>query len=157
MKNTNCESVIESFLEKDKGEHLDLQTTLHLLTCKKCRTLVRMCTLAHKASTRTLYIPTSINGITIKAIIKRLNPGIKILDDENAKPISLSRWIVSGLILVLAFSLFSFFATSTINPMLQITIYLSFSAFICIFCAFFVGSNLDFFVKKIDKTFNIIS
>ncbi len=156
MTKNKCEAAIDSFLEKDKGEHLSMQTTLHLLTCKKCRTIVRMCTLAHNASTRTLYIPTSINGITIKNVIHKLVPEMKILNDENAQPISLIRWILSGCALVLGVLLFGIFATNTINPLLQITIYLSFSAFICIFCAFFVGSNLDFFIKKIDKTFHIV-
>ncbi len=151
MKQSICDETINTFLELDKDEKLGLKTTIHLLTCTKCRTTVRLCTLAQRSSTRPLYIPVSMNNAAIAKIVQKTNPSIELLKDSSVKPISLKRWVFSGIALVLALVLFGYLNTTISSKVLQVTISLSISLFICIYCAFFIGSNLDFFVKKIEK------
>ncbi len=149
MKQTICEETINTFLELDRNEHLGFKTTLHLFTCKKCRTVVRLCTLADRSSSRPLRIPETINHSVTK-IVQTVNPSLDLLKDSSVKPVSMSRWVLSGFMLILTLVLFASFSMDIKSPILQTTIYLLLSAFICIYCAFFIGSNLDFFVKKID-------
>ncbi len=153
MKESPCEKTINTFLELDRDEHLGLKTTIHLLTCKKCRTVVRLCTLAQRSSARPLRIPETITNDCVSQIVQKANPTIELLKDSSVKSISMNRWILSGISLIIAIFIFSIFNRNTAGSELQITIYLCFSAFICAYCAFFVGSNLDFFVKQIDKNF----
>ena len=46
MKKEKCDRIMDSFLELDKNQKIPFRITWHLLTCKKCRTQVRLCTLA---------------------------------------------------------------------------------------------------------------
>ncbi len=151
MHSNNCENTMNTFLELDKDEQLGFKTTIHLLTCKKCRTAVRLCTIAQRSSARPLHIPATINNAAIEQIVQKTNPAIELLKDSHVRPISMKRWVISGIALVIALVLFGLFNTNTSGKELQMTIYISVSLFICIYCAFFIGSNLDFFVKKIDK------
>ncbi len=153
MKHDICEETINTFLELDKDEKLGFQTTVHLLTCKKCRTVVRLCSLAQRSSARPLRIPEVMNN-TVTEIVKKANPTIQLLKDSQAKSISMKRWLISGIALIIAILIFGIFQSSTSSSSLQVTIYLCFAAFICAYCAFFVGSNLDFFIKQIDKNFH---
>ncbi len=153
MKTNTCEQTINSFLEMDKDEQLGLKTTIHLLTCKKCRTVVRLCTLAQRSSARPLHIPVSMNNNSVTQIVKKANPTIELLKDSQVKPVSMLKWVVAGIILIAAIVTFGSLHTRDTTSSLEITIYLCFAAFICGYCAFFIGSNLDFFIKQIDKNF----
>ncbi len=154
MKENICDKTINSFLELDKDESLGFKTTLHLLTCKKCRTVVRLYTLAQRSSSRPLYKAEESQSNAIHQIVQKANPSLELLKSSQIKPVSMTRWLISGLMLVVTIFIFSLLNETISNSRLQVTIYLCFSAFICAFCAFFIGSNLDFFIKKIDKTFH---
>ncbi len=156
MKENICEQTINTFLELDKDERLGFKTTLHLLSCKKCRTVVRLYTLAQRSSSRPLYKPDLEQNSTVSQILSKANPSLEILKSSHIKPISMMRWIIAGCMLVCTLLLFGIHNANSANPYLQITIYISVSLFICIYCAFFIGSNLDFFVKQIDKNFHNI-
>ena len=46
--NQQCEKMIDTYLMLDKHERIPLAVCVHLLTCKKCRTQVRMMTQAEE-------------------------------------------------------------------------------------------------------------
>ena len=150
MKQTICEQTMNKFLELDKNENFGIRISLHLLKCKKCRTLVRICSVAQRSSARPLHIPVSTND-NIESIIKKANPSIELLKDSHVKPVTMKRWVLSGLSLLICFLTFAIFVNFTTPKELEITVYLVFSIIFCIYIAFFIGSNLDFFVKLIDK------
>ncbi len=150
MKQTICEQTMDKFLELDKNENLGLRVSVHLLKCKKCRTLIRLCSVAQRSSTRPLYIPESVSN-NLETIIQKTNPSIELLKDSHVKPVTLKRWIFTGLTILICFVGFVIFEPSTTPKALEITLYCIFSCIICIYSAFFIGSNLDLFVKIIDK------
>ncbi len=150
MKKTMCDNTIERFLELDKDENLGLKTSLHLLTCKKCRTVVRLCSIAQRSSARPLHIQEAISN-NVTSIIQKANPSIELLKDSQAKPITMKKWLYSGLGIVICFITFAFASPNGTPKVLEFTIYSVFSLILCLYTSFFIGSNLDFFVKIIDK------
>lgn len=139
---------MDRFLELDKNERLPLGVTIHLLYCKKCRTEVRLFTMAEKVCAQPLKIPVADNDKIISLLMKKIDPSY----DENAKVmhISMRRWIVSGVAMILAMLVFLFVRSSVPSNALDIAFCLLFTCVVSAYCALFVGSNMDFFVKKIE-------
>ena len=71
---------MDRFLELDKNERLPLGVTIHLLYCKKCRTEVRLFTMAEKVCAQPLKIPVADNDKIISLLMKKIDPSY----DENA-------------------------------------------------------------------------
>lgn len=150
MKKTMCEQTMDRFLELDKDENLGIRTSLHLITCKKCRTVVRLCSIAQRSSARPLHIQETMSN-NVTSIIQKANPSIELLKDSRAKPITMKRWLFSGIGILICFVIFAFGSPEGTPKALELIIYLVFSLILCLYTSFFIGSNLDFFVKMIDK------
>ncbi len=129
MKTEKCEKIMNDFMMLDKNERLPLGLTLHLLTCKTCRTQVRYLTLAEK------YTGES------------LRPSVEF----KIKPVSMTKWIVCGIVMIVFMLVFGAFSGKINNPNLIMAFYLVFGLIVTAYCAVFMGQNLDFFVKKISS------
>jgi membrane glycosyltransferase len=143
-----CNEAMDRFCELDKNERFPLALTWHLLTCKKCRTAVRLCTLAERISSAPLKIPAG--DAEVAALMRRLRGAASrpLAQSADSQYLSLRRWIVLGVLMVFAMFLFPFITLEGNPSTLQLSSYVVFACMITAYCAFFVGSNMDFFVKK---------
>lgn len=146
MKNEKCAKVMDDFLLLDKNQKLPFRITWHLLTCKKCRTQVRLCTLAEKASSKPLNASLPLDNDTLVAIMAQIDSKYE-RKVEKIKHVSLRHWIIIGLIMLVAMLFYGIQTVSLNSTVLVIPFYLCFAGIVCVYCALFVGSNLDFFVK----------
>lgn len=129
MKTKKCENIMEEFMMLDKNERLPLKLTLHLLACKECRTQVRYLSLAEKYAAEHL-----------KASV-----------EFRIKPVSMSKWIVCGILMIAFMLMFGTISDKINNQSLTTTFYIVFGLIVTAYCAVFMGQNLDFFVKKINS------
>jgi hypothetical protein len=137
---------MDAFFALDKNERLPLGVTLHLLTCKKCRTQIRHCTLAERVNAQPLM--REANDEEIAALMRKLNAVLPFKKELHY--ISMRRWITLGVVMIFAMLIFAFIIPVSTEPSLHLMFYLVFAGVITAYCAFFVGSNMDFFVKKIE-------
>ncbi len=147
MKNSN--ELMDTFLSLDKNEHIPFMLTLRLLADKKCRTQVRLMTKAEKIASEPLKIQVPLNDTSIEAVLKQINPDFNEAEAEKS-PISLSRWIVAGLIMILLLLIFGIITRRDSSQVLMLCFSLLFAGAVTAYCALFVGCNMDFFVKKIE-------
>ncbi|WP_428770973.1 hypothetical protein V1L52_03770 [Treponema sp. HNW] len=152
MKNDICSDVIERFLASDKYEALPFLSALHCLRCKKCRSLIKTLRTAEaaagSAAKKRLFEGAADDPVILR-IMERLEP-LRTYDGADfPRTISLKRWISAGCILITAIVLFGLFSTIDGAEKMQLLLYLCFALFISGYCAFFVGGNLNFFIKKI--------
>lgn len=151
MKNKKtCDFYMEEFLALDKNESIPFALCVHLLCCKTCRSQVRMLYLAEKKAAEPLRVSAPITDEKIVAIMKAVDPSYNA---EKACPVSLKSWLIAGAIMVFGMLFFIFsYAFVGFSASLSVWIYLTFGICIALYCACFVGSNMDFFVKKIEKS-----
>lgn len=104
--------------------------------------------LADKACVKPLAIERKESESLANAILLSIqnNPETKTL--FAPKEVSLKNWILAGLIMLFTMLFFGINVYSQ-NTQIAVPIYLVFAVFITGYCALFVGSNLDFFVKKL--------
>ena len=149
MKNTNkknCENIMDTFLSLDKDEHIPLKVSLHLLSCPKCRTQVRMMTKAEHLAKVPLSQAVNESDSVIASVLKKIDTQ---KGSSTPNPISLRQWIVSGILMILLMLSFGLY-TAESSEELKIAFYLVFALIITIYCAMFIGCNIDFFIKKIN-------
>lgn len=144
----NCDQIMERFLELDKNERLPLQVTMHIIACKKCRTEVRLFTLAERVCAEPLKIPAADNDTIINMLMRKIDP--EYVSNGRIAHISMRRWIVSGIAMIIAMCMFLFLHSSIASNALDIAFCILFTCVVSAYCAIFVGSNMDFFVKKIE-------
>jgi hypothetical protein len=142
-----CEEVMERYLALDKDERIPFSITMHLLSCKKCRSQVRLMTIAEKTAAEPLKISVPLDDSTITEVIKVINDKYQIKPVEN--PISIHNWILGGILMILLMTVFGVFTNNNTSRELVISFYLLFGAIITAYCAIFIASNMDFFIKKI--------
>ncbi|MCR4822163.1 MAG: hypothetical protein K5873_04745 [Treponema sp.] len=130
-----CEKNMEIYMSLDKYQLIPLGVTLHLLNCKKCRSQVHYLSLAEK------YASESIKNTPIK----------DFLENIPVKPVSMTKWIIWGIIMVLLLVTFGLFSNRMDKESIAITFNVIFGILITVYCAAFVGSNMDYFIKKIDS------
>jgi hypothetical protein len=154
MSKEKCEEVMNTYLSLDKDERVPFTVTAHLLACKKCRTQVRMLTLAERIVAAPLKIQVPLNDMAITAIMQKINPA---WDPEtcSTNPVSLRKWVAGGAAMILFMLVFGFLTTSTCNESLLFAFYLVFAGVVTAYCALFIASNLDFFIKKM-QTLNFV-
>ena len=143
----NCNDVMEEYLRLDKGERIPLGITLHLLACKKCRAQVRLLRRAEKSTAPDSCRQTALDDAAILAVMNK----ITTKSDSQKNPISLSKWIIGGILMILLFIAFSVFAKPGANHFITVYTYIELAALITAYCALFIRSNMDFFVKKINS------
>lgn len=135
MKNEKCEKIMDEFLSLDKYERIPLRITLHLLTCRECRSQVHYLTLAEK------YASSPIRPHQIKDMLETI----------EAKPVSMTKWIVSGILMILLMVIFGIFLNKIDRTGFAIIFNIMFGVLVTVYCALFVGTNMDFFLKKSSK------
>lgn len=148
MKKEKCKKIMDQFLLLDKNQKIPLKITLHLLGCKECRTQVRLLSLAEKASAKSLNTKLPLNNDTLVSIMSKIKP--KTVAPEKIKHVSLAHWIIIGIIMLVAMLVYGVQTVSLNSTFMVVPFYLCFAEIVCVYCALFVGSNLDFFVKLFD-------
>ncbi len=147
MNTEKCGNVMNSYLLLDRHEHVPFKITAHLLTCKKCRTEVRLLTLADRACTQPLSITVPLDDESITSIMKAVIPGYTV-KDAGFEKVSLKRWVISGLLMIFAMLFFGINSYSQ-NSQIALSVYLVFALIITAYLALFVAGNMDFFIKKL--------
>lgn len=152
LTNKDCEIKMKKFLELDKGQHLPVSVTLHILKCKKCRSEIRHLTLAEKEASASLsQIPeeTAENNARVEAIMLKVNPFWDVQAQKS--PVSLTGWIASGVVMILLMIAFGLYSKTVQSQFLNIAFYLVFSGVVMSYVALFIAENMDFFIKLIGK------
>lgn len=142
----NCTDVMERYLSLDKGEHIPLWITWHFLTCSRCRKEVRLLRKAEIASSKPTSEQVQLNDESIKAVMKK----IVVAQESQKNPISLSKWVLGGILMATLFLVYTMFTKRSDSSSLSILTYLELAAFITVYCSLFIRSNMDFFVKLIN-------
>ncbi len=127
-KNSICERTMNEYLLLDKNEVLPARLSMHIISCKKCRTEIHYLSLAERLAAEPL----------------------KQRELKNRKPVTMTQWVVCGILMTILLLVFGI-ASQNRGTGLQIGFYLVFGVVLCSYCAIFVAKNLDYFVKKIDK------
>ncbi len=143
----NCNDAMEEYLRLDKGERIPLGLTLHLLVCKNCRKQVRLLKQAEKSAVPNPCSQTALDDAAILAVMNK----IMTKSGSQKNPISLSKWIIGGILMILLFIAFSVFAKPGSNRFLTLSTYIELAAIVTVYCVLFIRSNMDFFVKKINS------
>ncbi len=153
MKKDICTAVIEGFSASDKHEPLSFLSAVHCLKCKNCRNLIKTLRTAENAARieakKSLFGIGAADDPVIVRIMAHIESAYGSKHEHPIHGISLTRWISAGCILIAAIVLFGLFSAAAGIRQMQLLLYLCFSLFITGYCAFFVGSNLSFFIKKI--------
>jgi len=148
-QNEKCEKYMNQFLMLDKRQAIPLALSFHLLCCKKCRTQVRLLELAEKKISEPLFIPVPFTDDSLVRTMKSIDPNF---DPQSICPVSFSKWIIAGICLILAFVSFAMLDTvPLISDGMAVVVYSLFGISITLYCALFIFSNLDFFVKKVEN------
>lgn len=147
--NDKCEQIMNKYLMLDKDERVPLKISLHLLGCKKCREQIKLLKLAEKEISAPLKIQTPVTDKTIQNVLAQVNISNISQKDKFYKPLPFAGWIIGGIIMVaLLFS--SMFTTSDMeSKTLDIWYALTIAGCVTAYCAVFVCSHIDLFVKKI--------
>ncbi len=152
--NDKCEDFMNQYLMLDKGERVPLKLSLHLLGCKKCREQIKLLKLAEKEISAPLKIETPVTDASIQKIISQLHVEQK---DRFYKPLPFAGWIIGGLLMIaLLFS--SLLSMQDIqNRSLSIWYALTIAGCVTAYCAVFVCSHIDLFIKKLSTVAKRIS
>jgi hypothetical protein len=170
-----CDKAFTRYLEMDKNERVPLSVTLHLFGCPACRTGVRSLTraehlLAHPLSVRsdahfsahaTATHATAARDASggdnamIRAAMERIaTSGLSYPDIRDSQGrVSMTRWVVAGCAL---FAGFAIMPATSMGEWSRLVFgdayYLPFSILcgvaVTVFGGLFIGSYIDFFVKK---------
>lgn len=135
------------FFSLDKNERLPLSLTLHLLACKKCRSSVRRLTLLEKRCSRENLRKIRVNSRNVAEVIKLVDSECRRcrIRREN---VSLAQWIFAGILLLLCMIVMELLAIVTTSDLMVFSTSFFFGLSIVVYCAFFIGTNMDFFIKK---------
>lgn len=146
MNSEKCNKIMDQYLELDKGQHLPLSLTLHLLFCKKCRREIKCMTQAEKILHEPIRIPVPLTDNTIESVLLAIDP--QFSDVKLKNPISMVNWIISGILMILFMVVFAFSANSSKD--LDVAMSLVFAGCVITYILIFVFSNIEVFVKKIN-------
>lgn len=147
MKNKKCNKIIERYLQLDKNQRLPLSITLHILSCKSCKNKIRMMSLAEESIKEPISITVPITDNSIEQIMQKISP--ESYNKITKNPISMTNWIISGIITILLLCGSVIFASKFNSSTLTFIYTLISGTAIITYCCAFVISNIDFFIKKI--------
>lgn len=150
-KAEKCIAVMDSFFALDKNQKIPLPVTMHLLACRKCRSQVRLLTMAEKIAAKELKQAEPLDNDILLSIMKKVDPLYAENLAESIPTVSLVKWIIAGSIMIAALLFYGIFNTAQTSSSLTVSFYLFFAAAVTSYCALFIGSNMDFFIKMIDK------
>lgn len=144
---TDCEHMMDDYLALDKNGRIPPRLTRHLLLCKQCRTQVRLLSRAEKIAAHPLAMHTPLSDSGITHVMQAIDPA---WTEEKAQPFSPRNWVFGGILMIVFMLAFRLFPGTTENATLTLAFYLIFAVAVIAYCAIFVGTNLDFFIKKRD-------
>lgn len=138
---------MNTYISLDKNERIPFRLSLHFLFCEKCRTQVKMLAAAEKAASAPLKLQVPLTDASIAGVMERIAPDA--YRRMIKKPISMRRWIVSGIVMI-ALLCVPFFMTDWLDGRnLSITYSLLIALFATVYGCVFILGNIDFFIKKI--------
>lgn len=151
MKSKNsknkCVQILNDYLMLDKNQRLPFLMTLHILMCQDCRKQIKMLSEAEKITCAPLKLQTPVTSEAIKNIMMKIDP--ETYEGKAVKPVRLLFWIIGGIAMI-SMLLFSLYSTSLMKSSSIMLIYALLIGFcVTLYCAIFVLSNVDYFVKKI--------
>lgn len=153
-----CEKAFDDYLTLDKGERIPLSLTQHLLVCPACRTGVRKLTRAERVLASPLALaPTGaaeVNPVVAAAMARIVSSGLSyrpVHDDECQ--ITLVRWFIAGVALAAGFAVIPFTSVGEWSKLVfgtafSVPFYLVCGIAVTVYGGLFIGTNIDFFVKK---------
>jgi hypothetical protein len=142
---------MDTFFALDKNQKIPLPVTMHLLACRKCRSQVRLLTMAEKIAAKELKQAEPLDNEILLSIMKKVDPQYAEKLADSIPTVSMIKWIAAGCIMIGALLFYGIFNTTQTSSPLTVSFYLFFAAAVTAYCAVFIGSNMDFFVKVIDK------
>lgn len=152
---------MSGYLSLDKDERVPLSLTIHLLVCPECRATVRYLTRAEKLLSQPLEtnyaipldenVPINVVSLALSQISAAGLMYPVIVPEEYQ--VSLFRWLVSGVALAAGFTILPFSSLGAWSRFVYgnaffIPFYIVCGVTITVYCGMFVGTNIDFFVKK---------
>ncbi len=152
-----CEKAFNKYLSLDKNERVPLWVTAHLFACPACRMAVRYMTRAEVILAQPLASrPHALldNPVFAKALARITDAGLSypsIAPEEGN--VFLFRWLISGLALIAGFAILPFSSLGAWSRLVfgnafSVPFYILSGVAITAYCGMFVGTNIDFFVKK---------
>lgn len=147
----NCEKKLDDFFALDKHEPIPLNITAHLLFCKNCKKTMELYLKAEHLMSEPLKAELPFNHKILQTVLKTVNSSKQ--NEPVLQELPLKQWIYAGISLMVAIFLFVTLGFQKIDPVLHFLIYFCFAGFITGYCAFFVGSHLNYFSEKL-KTLN---
>lgn len=139
---------MEQYLMLDKNERIPAELSCHFLKCPKCSGEVKALAKAEKIAASPLKIKSPLSETTIQAEVQKVDPKY----NPNKYRIYMPHWIIFGILLILAVMSFVALPSAHENNTTTFTYYTMAAVAIMAYCAAFIGSNMDFFVKKIGTT-----
>jgi predicted anti-sigma-YlaC factor YlaD len=161
-----CEKAFDRYLSLDRNERVPFGVTLHLISCPACRTSVRKLTRAERMLSRPLAVQATAPSVFASGRETAIDPSVEALlariaseghSFESLCPaeprISMYRWVVVGLALVAGFAIVPFSSIGIWTRLVFGNSFLIPFSLLCgvavtLYCGLFIGSNIDFFVKK---------
>lgn len=144
----NCENYMEQYLMLDKHERIPGNLSRHFMVCPKCSSEVKALAKAEKIAAAPLKIKSPLSKTTIQDEVQKINPNY----NPNKFRIYIPHWIIFGVLLILAVMSFVALPSAHENNTTTFTYYAMAALAIMAYCASFIGSNLDFFIKKTETT-----
>ncbi len=157
-----CDRAFDRYMALDKNERVPLRVTFHLVGCPACRTAVRTMTRAEVLLARPLapspvaasHASATADPVILAAMERIRLSGLAYPDlsgDEGR--VSMTRWVVAGVALIAGFGIQSGTALGDWSRLVFGNSYSIPFSILCgvavtVFGGLFVGSNIDFFVKK---------
>ena len=136
---------MEEYLSLDKGQHVPLHVTLHLLGCPRCRAEVRMLSRAERLSSRQLAAPSPLEDNAISTVLQRIEPSGK----EHS--VTLLPWLITGIVLTLALVAVHVIFYGRAGGILSFCLNAATAVIISSYIAICIGANLDLFIKRSQK------
>jgi hypothetical protein len=158
-----CENAFTRYLELDKHERVPLSVTIHLFLCPACRTAVRKLTRAESLLARPLAVPAyqaiapdavAVDPVVAAALERIAASGLGYVPiDDPERHVSMNRWLVSGIAMIAGFAVIPFtmigsWSGTTFGNSFSVPFYILCGVAVTLYCGCFIGSNIDFFVKK---------
>ena len=143
----SCDFYMDKFFALDKNERLPASLTVHLLFCKKCRNFVRKFSLIEKKCSKENMKKISCESKNVLEIMSRLDSAYEMYNLQKER-VSMRQWLAAGAALILCvvlFEMLAFFASADFF-IFPLSLFFAFS--IIMYCVAFVGTNMDFFIKK---------
>ena len=184
LENPKCKKYFDKFLSLDKNEIIPLDVSFHLLTCAKCRTAVRSMSAAERLLQRQMKkSEPRANGSqgggakgqnaldgqrayrhesdpVVEAALRQIaEAGLAYPQMPVPGRVSLKKWVVCGAGLVVCLAAFPFtalgnWASAVFGIRFLVSFYVVMGLSVAAYVAIFIGSNLDFFVKRIEAAKN---